>query len=101
LPAGRKKKDRSVIEGKSIQVLREALNSSSTRSAYERRLSRFFRDVGFEADEFVAKSHLRACPFIDFFVSVSVLGCVVGYAEGFPRFVAVDGCMPVKTGLFL
>ena len=56
MPVGRKKTDRSVIEGKSIQGLREALNSSFTRAAYERRLAGFFRDVGFDADEFVAKA---------------------------------------------
>jgi hypothetical protein len=56
LPAGRKRKDRAVIEGKSVQILREALNSSATRAAYERRLVRFFHDVGFKADEFVAKA---------------------------------------------
>ena len=56
MPKGRKKKDRSLLQGKSIQSLREALNSSTTREAYERRLAQFFRDVGLTADKFVAKS---------------------------------------------
>jgi hypothetical protein len=56
LPKGRKKKDRSLIQGKSIQSLREALNTSTTREAYERRLAQFFRDVSLTADRFVAKS---------------------------------------------
>jgi len=49
-------KDRSALEGKSISLLREALNSSSTREAYERRLAQFFRDVHLDVDSFVAKS---------------------------------------------
>lgn len=56
MPAGRKRKDRSVIEGEAIKGLREALDSAYTRDAYERRLAQFFRDVGFNADKFVAKS---------------------------------------------
>jgi hypothetical protein len=49
-------KDRSLVEGKSIKLLREALNSSSTREAYERRLAQFFRDVHLDVDSFVDKS---------------------------------------------
>lgn len=60
MPRGRKRKDRSAVEGKSIKILREALNSSLTQEAYERRLAQFFRDVGFDADTFVAKARSNA-----------------------------------------
>jgi len=56
LPAGRKPSSRPIIEGKSIAILREALDSSMTRDAYERRLRRFFNDVSLKADKFVSKA---------------------------------------------
>jgi hypothetical protein len=56
LPAGRKPSRRPIIEGKSIAILREALDSPLTREAYERRLRRFFNDVGLTVDKFVSKA---------------------------------------------
>ena len=56
MPAGRKPSSRPIIEGKSIAILREALDSSMTRDAYERRLRRFFNDVSLKADKFVSKA---------------------------------------------
>ncbi len=56
MPAGRKPSSRPIIDGESIAILREALDSSVTRDAYERRLRRFFNDVDLKADKFVSKA---------------------------------------------
>ena len=56
MPAGRKPSRRPIIEGQSIAILREALDSSMTRDAYERRLRRFFNDLSLKADKFVSKA---------------------------------------------
>ncbi|MEE9459974.1 MAG: hypothetical protein V3V84_09480, partial [Candidatus Bathyarchaeia archaeon] len=56
MPAGRKRSSRPIIDGESIAILREALDSSVTRDAYERRLRRFFNDVSLKADKFVSKA---------------------------------------------
>jgi integrase len=54
--AGRRRKDRSILEGKCIQNLREAIKSPLTLDHYERMLAFFFRDVNLTCDEFVGKA---------------------------------------------
>ncbi len=54
--AGRKREDRSILEGKYIQNLREAIKSPLSLDHYERMLAFFFRDVDLSCDEFVGRA---------------------------------------------
>jgi len=53
---GRRRNDRSNLEGKYIQNLREAIKSPRTLDHYERMLAFFLRDVGLSCDEFLGRA---------------------------------------------
>jgi len=53
LKAGRKRVDRSALEGKGIEAFREAIKSKVTLDVYERRLNLFLTWANLTADEFV------------------------------------------------
>ena len=56
MPARGGTKDRTCLEGKSIDSFREAIKSQVTLDAYERRLAEFLRQNNFNVDQFVTQS---------------------------------------------
>ncbi len=56
LPAGRKLKDLSLLEGKASKLFLEAIKSPTTREIYQRRLATFLEYVGMDVDSFVGKA---------------------------------------------
>jgi hypothetical protein len=56
LPAGRKRKDLSLLKGKSIGLFLEAIKSPVTQEVYMRRLTTFLDHIGMNVDGFVAKA---------------------------------------------
>jgi len=56
LKVGRKRIDKSLIEGKSIVAFREATKTEVTLEGYERRLVHFLRWAHLTSDEFVYKA---------------------------------------------
>jgi hypothetical protein len=55
MPAGRKRKDRSILEGKCIQNLREAIKSPLSPRPLREMLAFFLRDVNLTCEEFVER----------------------------------------------
>jgi len=56
LPAGRKRKDLSLLNGRATKLFLEAIKSSATREVYRRRLATFLEHAGMDVDSFVGKA---------------------------------------------
>ena len=56
MPAGRKRKDLSLLNGKTTKLFLEAIKSPVTREIYKRRLATFLEYVGMDVDSFVRKA---------------------------------------------
>jgi hypothetical protein len=56
MPAGRKPRDLSLLEGKATRLFLEAIKSPVTQEVYKRRLATFLEYVSMDVDSFVAKA---------------------------------------------
>jgi site-specific recombinase XerC len=56
VPAGRKPRDLSLLEGKATRLFLEAIKSPVTQEVYKRRLATFLEYVAMNVDSFVAKA---------------------------------------------
>jgi len=56
MASGRKRKDRSILEGNSVKPFLEAVDSKATIEVYKRRLATFLEFVSLNVDEFTTKS---------------------------------------------
>jgi len=56
LPAGRKPRDLSLLNGKATKLFLEAIRSPVTQEVYSRRLATFLEHVGMDVDRFVRKA---------------------------------------------
>jgi len=59
MPAGRKPRDLSLLEGRPTRLFLEAIKSPATQEAYERRLATFLEHINVDVDGFVGKAKMN------------------------------------------
>jgi len=59
MPAGRKPRDLSLLEGKATRLFLEAIKSSVTQEVYKRRLATFLEYAAMDVDSFVTKAKVN------------------------------------------